>query len=210
MSNLGASVASARRFGGSVLNAAVQKAYRERVAAGLIKPQEAFERKPVVLISTNGGRLVEADKVETAAAMPKPLTRIEQWKAKKRENRSLVQLNKKHLAGVEYPTIALIKKVVCEKYDLSTSVLISEDKPNSILYPRQVGMYLARKLTLVSSPEIGRRFGRKDHTTVLHAAQMIEARRLKNSTLDLDIRAIRETILSSLNGADHFLEYWGA
>jgi hypothetical protein len=172
------------------LAAAVERAYRERVAAGIIKPQEEFERKPVVLISTNGGRLVEADELPPEQTAKPP--------------------RKKHLAGVEYPTIALIQEVVCHRYGLEVAELVSEDKPSDILHPRQAAIYLARKMTLMSSPEIGRRFGGRDHSTVLHTVKMVEDRRLKNSTLDQDIRTMRKKILAALHGADHFLEYWGA
>ena len=71
-------------------------------------------------------------------------------------------------------TIAAIQAHVAEHFRLSPEELQSNRRQRSVLYPRQVAMYLCRKLTDSSLPEIGRFFGRRNHTTVLHAVGKIE------------------------------------
>lgn len=71
-------------------------------------------------------------------------------------------------------TIDLIQKEVCRFFNLSKEDLISKKRQASIVYPRQVAMYLTRGLTDLSLPKIGEVFGGKDHTTVLHANFKIE------------------------------------
>ncbi len=71
-------------------------------------------------------------------------------------------------------TIDEIKKKVAEHYGLKVADLESPNRSRSIVRPRQISMYLARQLTPRSYPEIGRRFGNRDHTTVMHAVETIQ------------------------------------
>jgi len=68
-----------------------------------------------------------------------------------------------------------IQRVVARQYNVSRSDLLSSRRTANVVRPRQVAMYLSKILTLRSLPEIGRRFGGRDHTTVLHAVRKIEA-----------------------------------
>jgi len=76
-----------------------------------------------------------------------------------------------------------IQRVVARQYNVSRSDLLSSRRTANVVRPRQVAMYLAKTLTLRSLPEIGRRFGGRDHTTVLHAVRKIEALVGKDTTL---------------------------
>jgi chromosomal replication initiator protein len=67
-----------------------------------------------------------------------------------------------------------IQRVVARQYNVSRSDLLSSRRTANVVRPRQIAMYLAKTLTLRSLPEIGRRFGGRDHTTVLHAVRKIE------------------------------------
>ena len=67
-----------------------------------------------------------------------------------------------------------ILRVVSRHYGVSRGDLLSERRHRSVVWPRQIGMYLAKQLTARSLPEIGRRFGGRDHTTVLHAIRKID------------------------------------
>jgi chromosomal replication initiator protein len=67
-----------------------------------------------------------------------------------------------------------IQRVVAQQYNVSRADLLSSRRTANVVRPRQVAMYLAKILTLRSLPEIGRRFGGRDHTTVLHAVRKIE------------------------------------
>jgi chromosomal replication initiator protein len=68
--------------------------------------------------------------------------------------------------------------------------LISERRNRAIARPRQGAMWLAKQLTTRSLPDIGRRFGGRDHTTVLHAVRRIEALRADDPQLALDLEKI--------------------
>ena len=68
-----------------------------------------------------------------------------------------------------------IQKLVASRYNVSRSDILSERRTAAVVKPRQIAMYLSKVLTLRSLPEIGRRFGGRDHTTVLHACRRIEA-----------------------------------
>ncbi|HZO49676.1 MAG TPA: chromosomal replication initiator protein DnaA, partial [Gaiellaceae bacterium] len=66
-------------------------------------------------------------------------------------------------------TIATIQEAVSERFGLSVAELVSPRRSQAVAYPRQVAMYLARELTDSSLPKIGKEFGGRDHTTVIHA-----------------------------------------
>ncbi len=67
-----------------------------------------------------------------------------------------------------------ILKIVGRHYNVARTDLLSPRRARIVVVPRQIGMYLAKKLTARSLPEIGRRFGGRDHSTVLHAVRKIE------------------------------------
>ncbi len=67
-----------------------------------------------------------------------------------------------------------IQKLVATHYNVSRADILSSRRSAGVVKPRQIAMYLAKQLTLRSLPEIGRRFGGRDHTTVLHAVRKID------------------------------------
>jgi chromosomal replication initiator protein len=82
-----------------------------------------------------------------------------------------------------------IQKLVASHYSVTRADILSSRRTATVVKPRQIAMYLAKTLTLRSLPEIGRRFGGRDHTTVLHAVRKIEglshADRALNDELEL-------------------------
>ncbi len=78
-------------------------------------------------------------------------------------------------------TVEQIQRVVCNYYNLKNPEIKSKNNSQRIAFPRQVAMYLCKQLTDCSLPEIGRRFGGKHHSTVIHAIQKIELRKKKDS-----------------------------
>jgi chromosomal replication initiator protein len=78
------------------------------------------------------------------------------------------------IEGEKKVTIDLIQKRVSEYFDIKLSDMRAKKRSKAIAYPRQIAMYLARKLTDFSLPEIGEQFGGRDHTTVMHAFDKIE------------------------------------
>jgi chromosomal replication initiation ATPase DnaA len=71
-------------------------------------------------------------------------------------------------------TIDAIKRVVCLHYGVSHSDMISPRREQKIAYPRMIAIYLARVLTSRSFPEIGRHFGGRDHSTIIHAIRKVK------------------------------------
>ena len=86
-----------------------------------------------------------------------------------RETRDLIRPAEPRKVKIEE-----IQRVVARRYNVSRSDLLSSRRTANVVRPRQIAMYLAKTLTLRSLPEIGRRFGGRDHTTVLHAVRKIE------------------------------------
>jgi chromosomal replication initiator protein len=91
-------------------------------------------------------------------------------------------------------TIEDIQRAVCAHYRLDRSEMASQRRARAVARPRQVAMYLAKELTPRSFPEIGRRFGGRDHSTVIHAVRTIETLRTSDADLDTDIRRIRRAL----------------
>ena len=96
-----------------------------------------------------------------------------------------------HLRGAEKRiTVDDIQKATAEHYGMKQVDLISERCNRAIARPRQAAMWLAKTLTTRSLPDIGRRFGGRDHTTVLHAVRRIEALRQEDPQLARDLEVL--------------------
>jgi chromosomal replication initiator protein len=80
-----------------------------------------------------------------------------------------------------------ILKVVGRHYNVAKADLLSPRRARTVVVPRQIGMYLAKKLTSRSLPEIGRRFGGRDHSTVLHAVRKIDEQMRSDEKLAKDV-----------------------
>jgi chromosomal replication initiator protein len=87
-------------------------------------------------------------------------------------------------------TIDEIQRAVCEYYRIDRSEMSSKRRARAIVRPRQVAMYLAKVMTPRSYPEIGRKFGGRDHSTVIHAVRLVEGLRQQDSDMDNDVRAL--------------------
>jgi chromosomal replication initiator protein len=102
-----------------------------------------------------------------------------------------------HLSCTERKvTVDMIQKAVAEHYALKQADLISERRARAVARPRQVAMWLAKQITTRSLPDIGRRFGGRDHTTVLHAVRRIEALKAEDAAIARDI----DVLLRKLRG----------
>jgi len=91
-------------------------------------------------------------------------------------------------------TIQQIQKLVSSTYKLTNEELISKTNARQISHPRQVAMYLCKHLTKHSYPEIGRAFGGKHHTTVMHSVEKIESLVATDETLQRLISEISESL----------------
>jgi chromosomal replication initiator protein len=88
-----------------------------------------------------------------------------------------------------------IQKLVATHFNVSRADILSSRRTANVVRPRQIAMYLAKVLTLRSLPEIGRRFGGRDHTTVLHAVRKIEALSGSDGNLHEEIELLKRMLL---------------
>ena len=87
-------------------------------------------------------------------------------------------------------TIDEIQRTVCQFYRVDRTEMASKRRARAVVRPRQVAMYLAKVLTPRSYPEIGRKFGGRDHSTVIHAVRLIEDLRTRDADMDGDVRSL--------------------
>jgi chromosomal replication initiator protein len=102
----------------------------------------------------------------------------------------------KHLVHVQdrRVTIDAIQRAVAERFSIRQSQLKEKSNTRKIVYPRQIAMYLVKELTDASLPEIGRAFGGKHHTTVIHSINKIAETRLQ----DADLNRLLHSLMDSL------------
>lgn len=101
----------------------------------------------------------------------------------------------RHVTGQRL-TVDRIQRVVAEEFSISLQDMVSKRRARVVARPRQIAMYLAKTLTRRSLPDIGRRFGGRDHTTVMHAVKRIK----ELSETDADFAARVQAIESRLKG----------
>jgi chromosomal replication initiator protein len=102
----------------------------------------------------------------------------------------------KNIIDLEQRRVSIehIQRLVCQEYGLSLTQLKARDNSHAIAFPRQVAMYLSKELTPASLPQIGREFGGKHHTTVLHSIQKIERLRKTDRDLNRLLNRLRDTL----------------
>ena len=103
--------------------------------------------------------------------------------------KNLVDSDERHIS------IGNIQRVVCREFNLSLSQLKAKNNSRAVAYPRQIAMYLAKEMTPASLPQIGREFGGKHHTTVLHSISKIGEMR----KTDRDLNRVINKLTDSLN-----------
>lgn len=87
-----------------------------------------------------------------------------------------------------------IEEVVATRYHVKIADLKSRRRSKTLVHPRQIAMYLCRELTSASFPEIGRHFGGKDHTTIIHACKQITKASAADSTLKATLESLKDQI----------------
>lgn len=85
-------------------------------------------------------------------------------------------------------TIEQIQKFVAEYYQMKPAEIRSRNNSKSVAMPRQIAMYLCKALTHASLPEIGRSFGGKHHSTVIHSIKKVEEMRKKSAEFDQQVK----------------------
>lgn len=102
------------------------------------------------------------------------------------------------LSSSEQPRVKIedIQRATALQFGLTKTDLLSQRRTKQIVGPRQIAMYLSKVMTVRSLPDIGRRFGGRDHTTVLHAVRKIEKLLESDSSLQKTVEALKSAILS--------------
>ncbi|NRX24409.1 chromosomal replication initiator protein DnaA [Clostridium beijerinckii] len=94
----------------------------------------------------------------------------------------------------KHVTIDLIQDVVSSYFNLRVEDLKSQRRTRNVAYPRQIAMYLSRKLTDMSLPKIGEEFGGRDHTTVIHAYEKISENLKTDDSLQSTVNDITKKL----------------
>ncbi len=111
----------------------------------------------------------------------------------------LERVIRRHSGEQREPTIDVIKKATLKIFPIARADLEGPSKMQSFVYPRQIAMYLCRTMTRKSFPQIGRAFGKRDHTTVLYAFRRIEKALPEDPRLADDIARVEAVILDMLD-----------
>jgi len=96
--------------------------------------------------------------------------------------------------GERRVSIEIIQRAVCQEFGLSLPQLRAKNNSRPVAYPRQVAMYLSKELTTASLPQIGREFGGKHHTTVLHSINKISELRQSDRDLNRLLNKLRDSL----------------
>src|SRR5512134_1937437 len=103
------------------------------------------------------------------------------------------------LIGDKKKVVAMedIQEAVCTQFHVKMTELKSRRRSKTLVHPRQIAMYLCRELTDASYPEIGRQFGGKDHTTIIHACRQVAKAKETDTVLQSTLETLKEKILRS-------------
>ncbi len=93
-------------------------------------------------------------------------------------------------------TIEMIQKQVCDHFHLKLSEIKSDKRLKNIVYPRQIAIFLCRELTKASYPEIGEKFGGKDHSTIIHSAKKIDKLLAGDMALKDTVDGLRKALIT--------------
>ncbi|GGE96351.1 chromosomal replication initiator protein DnaA [Sphingomonas prati] len=148
---------------GATVPADVAMFLAKRISANVRELEGALNR--VVAYATLLGRTIDMDFAQETLA-------------------DLLRANQRRI------TIEEIQRRVSDHYRIRQTEMSSARRAREVARPRQVAMYLSKQLTPRSLPEIGRRFGGRDHTTVIHAVKQIEKLRAQDAELDADVRLL--------------------
>ena len=91
-------------------------------------------------------------------------------------------------------TIEDIQKTVVSYYNISMHDFMSSRRSRSVARPRQIAMYLSKKMTTKSLPDIGRRFSGRDHTTVIHAIKKVEELMIQDKNFENEVKDLNQKL----------------
>ena len=157
------------------------KAYRPPVAMPTHLPAPVFE----IIAAPVAESEIEPE--------PAPVTKRRYFRTV--YTRPIGPRNDLDLCPIPYVRIRWIIEVVAHKFRVDLIDIYSARRTAGIVAPRQIAMYLAKRLTLASLPEIGRHFGGRDHTTVLHAVRKMARREIADAAFKVRLAKLSDAIL---------------
>ena len=191
----------------------VEPRLRSHLAAGLTCPVEAGDRELKIAVAQNRLKALSALGVVQGEAAPEVLAQlVDRTPGSMRELEGAVNTlaaaagSRLATVSVDAASILLgaalrggperritvdeIQKTVADHFNLKQADLLSERRTRSVARPRQMAMYLCKQHTTRSYPDIGRRFGGRDHTTVLHGVRKIEELMAQDDQIARDVEAL--------------------
>ena len=191
----------------------VEPRLRSHLAAGLTCPVEAGDRELKIAVAQNRLKALSALGVVQGEANPEVLAQlVDRTPGSMRELEGAVNTlaaaagSRLATVSVDEASILLgaalrggperritvdeIQKTVADHFNLKQADLLSERRTRSVARPRQMAMYLCKQHTTRSYPDIGRRFGGRDHTTVLHGVRKIEELMAQDDQIARDVEAL--------------------
>lgn len=191
----------------------VEPRLRSHLAAGLTCPVEAGDRELKIAVAQNRLKALSALGVVQGEAAPEVLAQlVDRTPGSMRELEgavnTLAAAAGSRLSSVSVDeassllgaalrggperriTVDEIQKTVADHFNLKQADLLSERRTRSVARPRQMAMYLCKQHTTRSYPDIGRRFGGRDHTTVLHGVRKIEELMAQDDQIARDVEAL--------------------
>ncbi len=99
--------------------------------------------------------------------------------------------NKEKVLSIEY-----IQDVVAKYFNISVADLKGSRRSSDVVFPRQIAMYLCKNVAQISFPKIGQAFGKRDHSTVMHACEKIESEIKENSNTRLIVETVKKSLFS--------------
>lgn len=90
--------------------------------------------------------------------------------------------------------VARIQEVVANHFHIPAAEMVSQRRARAVARPRQIAMFLTKELTIKSLPDIGKLFGNRDHTTVIHAVRTVKRLCDADAEFEADVEALREAL----------------
>ena len=144
-------------------------------------------------------RYVDAPPIEPPAPPPEWMGELVEFNEQLRRLCGVVDSEPIYLPPKVY--VVTIVDVVAKHYGISATDIFSKRRDKWVVLPRHVAIYLARQLTLRSLPDLGKRFGGRDHTSCLHAIRKIEGLRASDPQLDQTLRLLEGALSTDGNPA---------
>ncbi len=167
---------------------AEHKERQARIAA------KAKPDRPIICLSASA----RAENFRVLRPMPaQPAPPVEQWVRRQKEIWFSI-VEEIDPPAIAKPTIGLIQRTCADYFDISLTALLSQSRTADVVRTRQITIFLCKEMTTRSLPEIGRKFGDRDHTTVLHSVRKITKLESADKELAGHLAVLRERIREAL------------